>query len=166
MDDGRLGRAIGGDAGLGLDASGRGGEDDGAALAAGPDGTHRRLQGEEDAVEVDREDAAPIGEAQIGNRAAGADARIDDSVSEIGEIGLGPELLVGDVADQHLSLAGQREGEIAQAILVDIGKDQLLRPAFGDSSRDRGADAGGGAGDKDDGVGEVGHSQSLRRKLT
>ena len=52
------------------------------------------------------------------DRPAGADAGIDDGMGEAGQIGVGPELLVGDVADQHLPLAGQREGEVAQPVLV------------------------------------------------
>ena len=60
----------------------------------------------------------PFGEAQLLDRPAGADAGIDHGMGEAGEVGVGPELLVGDVADHHLPLAGQREGEIAQPILV------------------------------------------------
>ena len=68
-----------------------------------------------------------------------------------------PQRLVGDVADQHLALAGERKGEVAQAILVEIGKDELARAVGGEAGGDRGADSGGGAGDEGDGVGEIGH---------
>ena len=61
--------------------------------------------------------------------AAGADAGIDDGVGEAGQVRVRPELLVGDVADHHLPLARQREGEVAQPVLVEVGEDQLPRAA-------------------------------------
>ena len=116
---------------------GRGGEDDRAALAGRADRPHRRLQGEEGAVEIDREDPAPFGEGQVLDRPAGADAGIDDGVGEAGQVRVGPELLVGDVADQHLPLAGQGEGEIAQPVLVEVDEDQLARALVGDAGGGR-----------------------------
>ena len=98
---------------------------------------------------------------EIGDRAAGADPGIDEGVGEAGQILLRPQILVGDVADHHLPLAGQREGEIAEPVLVAIGEDQLLRAGIGEAGGGGGADAGGGAGDQDDGIGEGGHAAAV-----
>ena len=161
VDHRRLGRAISGDARLGLHPGDRGGHDDRAARPAGLDRPHRRLQRQERAVEIGRHHPAPFGQAGLGDRPAGADPGVDHGVGQPGEVRHRPEVLVGDVADQDLAFARQREGEIAQPVLVEIDQDQLLGALLGKAGGDCRANTGGGARHEGDGVIEMGHDTAV-----
>jgi hypothetical protein len=148
MDDRRLRGRVGRDAGFGLDPGDRGGEHDRAAAAGGADRLQRGLQRQKGAVEIDAHHPPPLLEGQLRDRAALADAGIDDGVGQPGEVGSGPQCLVGDVADDRLALAGKGEAEIPELHLVAVDQDELARAGRGEARRDGRADAGGGTGDE------------------
>src|SRR5919107_1035270 len=64
---------------------------------------------------------------------------------------------LGDITLRHSARLVSAMGEVAQAVLVQVGEDQLARALGGEAGGDRCADPGGGAGDERDGVCEAGH---------
>ena len=147
-DDAVLGRDIGRDIGVALQAGGRGDEDDAAASALRHAG-QRRLHGQERAGQVDVERALPVGERGPVRRCAAGHAGIGDDDVERAARCLGllvkrrHRRFVGDVggdAEDALAFAGHR----LQRCLAPAA-DGDVDAGAGQRQRDRLADAGAAA---------------------